>query len=50
MSKRIDVENLNVYYGDFLAVEDGDPRLRNLVLSMTGWYKGAWVLSWPKPC
>ncbi|NCD19682.1 MAG: phosphate ABC transporter ATP-binding protein, partial [Actinobacteria bacterium] len=22
MSKRIDVNNLNVYYGDFLAVED----------------------------
>ncbi len=22
MSKRIDVEDLNVYYGDFLAVED----------------------------
>ena len=22
MSKRIDVNNLNIYYGDFLAVED----------------------------
>lgn len=22
MSKRIDVDHLNVYYGDFLAVED----------------------------